>query len=123
MTAARPTLLVDGSARQDLTPDLDPVVLEALTGLTATINHNNTISAGHEKDMVVGALLALHDAGIEMDGTAMQGWALAHGWSGKNPERLAKYVDDINAGKRPRARPVLREDYVDALRRRADQRG
>jgi hypothetical protein len=68
--------------------------------------------------MVVSSLLALHDAGIRMDGEAMQGWALAHGWSGKNPERLAKYVDDINVGKRPRCRSVLREDYIDRLRGR-----
>ncbi|MBB3084227.1 hypothetical protein [Geodermatophilus sabuli] len=119
VTAVRPTLLGDGSAWQDLTPDLDPVVVEALIGLTASINHNNTISAGYEKDMVVGALLALHDAGIPMDGAAMQGWALAHGWSGKNPERLAEYVRNINIGKRPRSRHVLRTDYVDRLRRRA----
>ncbi len=119
VTAVRPTLLGDGSAWQDLTPDLDPVVVEALKGLTATINHNNTISAGYENDMVVGALLALHDAGIRMDDEAMQGWALAHGWSGKNPERLAKYVRDINAGTRPRSRQMLRTDYVDHLPRRA----
>ncbi len=91
-------------------PRTGPVVVEALKGLTATVNHSNTISAGFEKDMVVSALLALHRAGIAMDGKAMQGWALAHGWSGENPEDLANYVKDINAGKRPRCRPVLRED-------------
>lgn len=53
-----------------------------------------------------------------MDADAMQGWVLAHGWSGKNPERLAQYVRDINGGKRPRARQVLRADYVDHLRQR-----
>ena len=122
VAAVRPQVLGDGSAWEDEAPELHPVVVEAMTGLTSMVNHNNTISAGHEKDMVVSALLALHDAGIAMDGAALQGWALAHGWSGKNPERLAKYVDDINAGRRPRARPVLREDYVDALRRRVDER-
>jgi hypothetical protein len=30
--------------------------------------------------MAVSTLLALHDAGIRMDGEAMQGWALANGW-------------------------------------------
>ncbi|MFD9068478.1 hypothetical protein [Streptomyces lasiicapitis] len=119
VTAVRPSILGDGSAWEELTPELDPVVVEALKSLTLTVNHNNTISAGYEKDMVVSALLALHDAGIPMDGEAVQGWALAHGWSGKNPERLAKYVEDINAGKRPRCRRVLRADHVDDLRRRA----
>lgn len=119
VSSVRPTVLGDGSAWQELTPDLDPVVVEALTGLTGSINHNNTISAGFEKDMVVSALLALHDANIPMDGKAMQGWALANGWSGQNPQRLAKYVHDINAGTRPRCQRVLREDYVDSLRRSA----
>lgn len=117
VSAVRPQLLGDGSAWDDSTPELDPVVVEAMTGLTAMVNHNNTISAGFEKDMVVSTLLALYDAGIRLDGTAMQGWALAHGWAGSNPERLAKYVDDVNAGKRPRCRRVLRADYVDELRR------
>ncbi|MEW2211184.1 hypothetical protein AB0895_01835 [Streptomyces globisporus] len=119
VTAVRPSILGDRSAWEELTPELDPVVVEALKSLTLTVNHNNTISAGYEKDMVVTCLLALHDAGIPMDAEAMQGWALAHGWSGKNPERLAKYVEDINAGKRPRCRPMLRPDYVDSLRCRA----
>ncbi|WP_164701521.1 hypothetical protein [Modestobacter sp. KNN46-3] len=119
VSAVRPQVLGDGSAWEGAVPELDPVVVEAMKGLTLTVNHNNTISAGYEKDMVVSALLALHDAGIEMDGAGMQGWALAHGWSGKNPERLAKYVDDINVGKRPRCRPVAREDYIGRLRSRA----
>ncbi|MFG3202074.1 hypothetical protein [Streptomyces sp. NPDC048192] len=119
VTAVRPAILGDDSAWEELTPALDPIVVEALKGLTLTVNHNNTISAGYEKDMVVSSLLALHDAGIPMDGEAMQGWALAHGWSGKNPERLAQYVENINAGKRPRCRRILRRDYIDDLRRRA----
>lgn len=123
VTAVRPLILGDGSVWEELTPELAPVVVEALKSLTLAVNHNNTISAGYEKDMVVSCLLAMHDAGVPMDDEAMQGWALAHGWSGKNPERLAKYVEDINAGKRPRCRPMLRPDYVDNLRRRvADNR-
>jgi hypothetical protein len=121
VSAVRPTVLGDGSAWEDVTPEMDPVVIEALKGLTSTVNHSNTISAGFEKDMVVSALLALRSAGIRMDGKAMQGWALANGWSGENPEHLANYVKDINAGKRPRCRPVLREDYVEHLRGRVAQ--
>jgi hypothetical protein len=120
VSVVRPTILGDGSVWADLTPELDAVVVEAMKSLTRTVNHNNTISAGFEKDMVVSTLLALHDAHVTMDGEAMQGWALANGWSGKNPARLAQYVQDINAGKRPRCRRVLRPDYVDHLRRRAE---
>jgi hypothetical protein len=119
ISAVRPTILGDGRAWHTLTPELDPVIVEAMKSLTLLINHNNTVSAGYEKDTVVSTLLALHDAGIRTDGDVMQGWALAHGWSGKNPERLARYAEDFDAGKRPRARSVLRADYVENLRHRA----
>lgn len=119
VSAARPTILGDTSEWEARTPELDPVVIEAMKSLTLTINHNNTISAGFEKDQVVSTLLALHSAGIPLDGEAMQGWALAHGWHGKNPAHLAKYVADINNGKRPRSRSVLRSDYIGQLRKRA----
>jgi hypothetical protein len=119
VSAVNPTVLGDGSAWEDLTPELDPVLVEAMKSMTLTINHNNTISAGFEKDIVVSSLLALHDARIPMDGDAMQGWALANGWSGKNPDRLAKYVADIGTGKRPRSSWKHGPDYVESLRRRA----
>ncbi|MFZ2175706.1 MAG: hypothetical protein WAW17_17050 [Rhodococcus sp. (in: high G+C Gram-positive bacteria)] len=120
VAAMKPDILGDGSSWESLGPELDPVVVKALKGLTRTVNHNNTISAGFEKDQVVGVLLALRDGRVPMDADAMQGWALAHGWSGKNPERLAQYVHDINAGKRPRTRSVIRAGYIDTLRERVE---
>ncbi|WP_446044717.1 hypothetical protein [Streptomyces olivaceus] len=116
--AARPVLLSGTSVWEEVALPLDPVVVEALKGLTLTVNHNNTISAGYEKDMVVSVLLALHDAGLALDGDVTQGWALAHGWVGDNPGQLAKYIEAINQGKRPRCRRILSADYVDSLRRR-----
>jgi hypothetical protein len=118
VTSMRSEVLGDGSEWQNLSPDPDPLAVEALKGLTLTVNHSNTIAAGFEKDQVVSALLALHAAGVPLDADAMQGWALAHGWSGKNPAHLAQYMRDINNGKRPRARRVLRQDYIEMLRKR-----
>ncbi len=66
ISAVRPTILGDGRAWHTLTPELDPVIVEAMKSLTLLINHNNTISAGYEKDTVVSTLLALHDAGIRI---------------------------------------------------------
>lgn len=120
VTAMKPNILGDGSVWKSRSPDLDPIVVEALKGLTLTVNHNNTISAGFEKDQVVGVLLALRNARIPMDADAVQGWVLAHGWSRKNPDRLAQYVRDINSGKLPRSRSVIRTDYVDSLRERVE---
>lgn len=121
--ASKPELLGDSAAFEEdasrAADGLDPVVLEAMKGLTLTVNHNNTIAAGFEKDQVVGVLLALHDHGYRLDGPTLQGWALAHGWSGGNPQRLADYATKINSGSRPRARRMLRSDYIDRLRARA----
>ncbi|MGM9473497.1 hypothetical protein ACS5PJ_16025 [Pseudarthrobacter sp. YS3] len=103
-----------------LTADMNPVAEEAMKGLTRTINHNNTISAGFEKDQVVGVLLALHRAGIPIDAEAIEGWSIVNGWSGNNPSRLAKYVRDINDGKRPQSRSTIRPDYLDTLKKRAE---
>lgn len=98
-------------------------MVEALKSMTQAINHNNTITGGYEKDRVVSLLLALHDARVSMDAEAMQGWALANGWSGKNPARLATYVVDINAGKRPRvSNGYTRSDIVEHLRAKVQAR-
>ncbi|WP_020499067.1 hypothetical protein [Sciscionella marina] len=122
VSEVKPTILGDSTPWEVQTPEIDGIVMEALKSLTRAMNHNNTISAGSEKDQVVSTLLALHDAGITMDDEAMEGWALAHGWSGKNPQQLGKYVRDINQGKRPQCRTNVRPDYVDFLRRRASCR-
>lgn len=103
VAAARPELLsTAGDWKGDEIVDLHPDVETELMSATRIINHNNTISAGFEKDVVVKALLRLHDTGHRFDSRQLEGWALANGWSGKNPAKLAKYADEINAGKRPR---------------------
>ncbi|RXW33476.1 hypothetical protein [Propioniciclava flava] len=118
----QPEMLGDTAAWDEPMPRLDPVVEEAMKSMTLTMNHNNTISAGYEKDEVVSALLALHDAGYHLDGSALAGWVIAHGWLGRNPARLEKYVEDINRGVRPRVRRMFRGDYIDYLRTRSDNR-
>lgn len=111
-----PTILGDGAPWEATASALDPVVVEAMKAMM--INHNNTIAAGYEKDQVVRILLAVYDADISMDAEAMQAWALANGWSGKNPKKLAEYVTQINAGKRPRCSGSVPAGYIDLLRER-----
>lgn len=72
VSATQPDILGDGSAWETTTSDLDPVVVEAMKSMTLTMNHNNTIAAGYEKDNVVGILLALRAARAPMDPEAMQ---------------------------------------------------
>jgi hypothetical protein len=70
---------------------------------------------GFEKDQVVGGL---HQAGYELNGDALQRWALAHGWRGESPKRFAKYAEAIKSGKRPRTRFMPRDGYLDHLTRK-----
>mgnify|MGYP007084072823 FL=1 len=103
VSAARPELLGE-AAGWDLGNRLDPVVEAAMRNVTESINHNNTIAGGYDKDDVVSALLALHDAGYALDAKALEGWAVANGWSGRNPALLADYARKIMSGSRPRSR-------------------
>jgi hypothetical protein len=61
VVAQRPEILGDASDWEDLeeSAEIDQVVVEALESLTLTVNHNNTIAAGFEKDQVVEMLLLL----------------------------------------------------------------
>ena len=103
VAAAQPDLLPSARDWQSIGPaELHPDVEAEMVSVTGLVNHNNTISAGFEKDVVVRALLRLHDAGHRLNGRELEGWALAHGWSGKNPSRLANYAYDIDRGKRSR---------------------
>lgn len=103
VSAARPELL-GKTTSWDMGDQLDPVVEAAMRNVTESINHNNTITGGYDKDDVVSALLALHDAGYTLDAKALEGWAVANGWSGRNPAHLADYAQRIMRGSRPRSR-------------------
>ena len=122
VSEAGAALLGDTSAWDVRTPQLDPVVLAAMESITLTINHGNTIAAGYDKDDVVSGLLALHDAGYRLDGPALAGWAVAHGWKGRNPELLEKYVQDINRGSRPRVRRGQQPGLIDYFRAKAAEK-
>jgi hypothetical protein len=115
VSAARPELLGE-AAGWDLGNRLDPVVEAAMLNVTESINHNNTITGGYDKDDVVSALLALHDAGYSLDAKALEGWAVANGWSGHNPARLAEYARKIMSGSRPRSKRKRDTNFVERMR-------
>lgn len=122
VTQVRPEVLGDTRLWNHLSPALDPVVEEALRGLTMTVNHNNTVSAGYEKDEVVGSFLALHDAGYRLEGDLLRGWAVANGWSGDNARQLQDYAERIERGSRPRTRSSMGPQVVDYYRKKAAER-
>jgi hypothetical protein len=95
---------------------IHPVVERVMAGITRSVNHNNTIAAGTEKDWTVGPLLQLHDRGYVLDEDVLVGWAVAHGWCGSNPKELGEYVRKINRGTRPRvSRGSTRQGYVKSI--------
>lgn len=87
---------------EGLEPELVVEVIEGLERITRTINHNNTIAGGHEKDATVRILLELHDQGFALPPKRMAEWAIAHGWQHDNPKELINWVKKINSGSRPR---------------------
>jgi hypothetical protein len=115
VSAARPELL-GKTTSWDLGNQLDPVVEATMRSVTESINHNNTITGGYEKDDVVSALLALHDAGYALDAKALEGWAVANGWSGRNPAHLADYARKIMSGSRPRSKRKRDTNFVERMR-------
>lgn len=115
VSSARPELLGKTTA-WDMGDQLDPVVEAAMRNVTRSINHNNTITGGYEKDDVVSALLALHDAGYALDAKALEGWAVANGWSGRNPAHLADYARKIMSGSRPRNKRKRDTNFVERMR-------
>lgn len=98
--------------------ELDPLVNEALTRLTHTLQRHRAISDDFENDLIVGTLLVLHDAGAPLHEALMRAWAAAHQWSDRSTTRMAGCVRDITAGNRPPAAPVLPRGYLHQLRRR-----
>lgn len=119
---AKPNFLGGTSAWDWPLVELHPVVVDEMKSLTRAINHNNTIASGDEKDRVVATLLALHDAGYELDGFLLATWTAAHGWCGNDPKLLEEYVEKINSGTRPCTQWTNRPGYVEALRsRRSEQ--
>ncbi len=74
------------------------LVVEALTRLTHTLQCHRAISDEFERDLLVGSLLVLHDAGVPLDEALIHAWVTAHHWSDRAVGRLAVCVRDINAG-------------------------
>ena len=82
--------------------ELAPEVIAKLKQITLSINHNKTIAAGDEKNIVVKHLLWLRNNGFTLPAKSMAEWAIAHGWTKDNPKELMKLVNRINSGVTPR---------------------
>lgn len=86
----------------EIESELAPEVIAKLKQITLSINHNKTIAAGDEKNIVVKHLLWLRKNGFTLPAKSMTEWAIAHGWTKDNPKELMRLVDKINSGVTPR---------------------
>lgn len=86
----------------EIESELAPEVIAKLKQITLSINHNKTIAAGDEKNIVVKHLLWLRNNGFTLPAKSMAEWAIAHGWTKDNPKELMKLVNRINSGVTPR---------------------
>lgn len=61
-----------------LTGCCTPLVVEAITRLTHTVQVHRVITEDFENDLLVGILLALHDAGVPLQPVPIRTWVTTH---------------------------------------------
>jgi hypothetical protein len=103
---------IAGHAARDLrnpteplaTPQLDPVVLVAMTQAGHAINHNNALVTDDEKAMVVLTLKELVRGGYTYDVDQLVAWATSQGWYPAEIPRLRDYATKVLEGRSFRLR-------------------
>ncbi|MFJ8053997.1 hypothetical protein [Streptomyces luteogriseus] len=97
----RAVSVIDGSVHpQADEPLLEPVVEAAMTELGQLVNHANALVGGIDKAFAVHTLLKLHEAGYRWTVDELCGWALGHGFTGSEEERLRQYATKVLEGSR-----------------------
>lgn len=77
---------------------LEPVVEAAMTELGQHVNHANALASNIDKAFAVHTLLKLHEAGYRRDVDKLCGWALSHGFTGAEEDRLRQYATKVLEG-------------------------
>jgi hypothetical protein len=100
---------------------LDPVVLQGLETLTASVNHANHLAGALDRRDAVAVLRTLSNAGYHLSPDAVYSWAFEHGWPARGAERLRQLAADFEAGKQPHMKGQFpfRADILDTWRRAA----
>ena len=102
----------------------NPVVEEALKGLTSSVNLSTGLGHPSDHDAAVWTFRALKDAGETFVPDEVRAWAAAHNWRLKDAAELAEIAQKVIDGKqiRTRSRP-WKADIVDHWRERASPGG
>lgn len=99
LRARRAVSVIDGSVHPEADePLLEPVVEAAMTELGQHVNHANALAGHLDKAFAVHTLLKLHEAGYRWNVDELCGWALAHGFTGSEEDRLRQYVAKVVEG-------------------------
>lgn len=86
-------------------PVLDDVVVRgALRVLTNSVNLSTGIHHSSDWDHAVGMFRLLRSRGHSLDGSMIEAWAIANGWSAADAAEVATLAAEIGAGKAKRTR-------------------
>lgn len=85
---------------------LDERAVRTLSPALALTNESHSVLSTHERERLAGALIALADAGLAVDPEALRGHLMALGWNGRLIGRAVQLAERVQAGQRPRHRPV-----------------
>ena len=80
----------------------DPVVLQAMRGLTSFINLRNNLVTSDDRDQPIQVLRVLIKYDRRVNQNELYQWALANEWTGKGADRLKTLAEEVLAGKRHR---------------------
>ncbi|MFI7296861.1 hypothetical protein [Streptomyces sp. NPDC050121] len=108
LCARRAVNVIDGSVHAKADEALlDPVVEAAMGEVAGRVNHANGLASAYDKAFAVHALLKLHAAGYQWDVDQLCGWALGHGFTGAEEQRLRSYAMKVLQGCRRSADSAL----------------
>ncbi len=118
------TNLLTGNAVPGKEELLSPVVTVAMEHLSLVVNHSNGLVQTFDKEYAIQTLQKLARAGYTFEVNNLVAWALAHGFTGREVERLKDYATKVLQGHRFRltGHPTLAENVVKQWEQEAQQR-
>lgn len=92
----------------------NPVVVSALTSLTARVNVSTGLTHSSDKSAAVEMFRELKKAGEDFDPDEVRAWAVRHGWRPDHARELAELAQKLKDGQRVqvRERGKWRDDIV-----------
>jgi hypothetical protein len=118
------TDLVTGYALPEGNDLLSPVVTVAMEQLSQAVNHANGLASTFDKEYAIQTLQGLVRAGYTYDVGNLVAWASAHGFTGREAQRLRDFATKARQGHRFRrtSSPMLVDNIVEQWEQEAQRR-